>query len=65
MRDLADVLVDTVRALSAARGELSVWRAMAKAAIEQLHEQHREIELQRRQLAQLRDELRAGRRNAA
>ena len=34
---------------------------LAKQAIEELHEQHREIERQRRQLAALRDEVRKGR----
>jgi chromosome segregation ATPase len=56
--DLADLLVQTLRDLREARYERAVYKAWFRAALDTLHEQHQEIERQRRQLAALRDENR-------
>jgi len=58
MTDLADLLVEHVRELAAVRFERDAYRTWFRAALDKLHEQHAEIERQRRQLALQRSELR-------
>jgi hypothetical protein len=63
--DLADLLVQSTRDLAAARFERNAYRVWFRAALDTLHEQHVEIERQRRQLAHLRDQVRGQRSEAA
>lgn len=57
-RDLAELLGNTVRTLSAARGAVESWKLIAVTAIQYAHEQWIEIGRLKRQLTALREELR-------
>lgn len=57
--DLADLLVESTRALAAARYERDAYKGWFKAALDSLRDQHDELEQTRRQNAALRDEIRS------
>ena len=63
--DVYDILVERVRELSHARWEASAYKVWFHASLDKLHEQDREIERQRQQIAHLIDENRQLRRPEA
>ena len=62
--DLAGLLVDTIRALSATRDELQIWREMTVLALTLLREREAGLTALRRRNRALVEELRAMRRAA-